>query len=316
MKLAAPISVEQIDALLPQTQCGKCRYAGCRPYAEAIAHGEAINRCPPGGQQTVAALAALLERPVVPLSQPAESPLLAVIDEAICIGCTKCISACPVDAILGAPKQMHIVLQQECTGCELCVTPCPVDCIRMTPHPGWEAAQNASAQQAWLARRAAQGRLRHQRHKARLAQLNAETLQRQRTRRRQRLDAPKLTEADSAPPTVTIAAQRQRLKIRLARMRRDSPERAALEAQLVSLEEVTSPNVTGSAAQQTRAWRLAQAAAEERVHRAERHLAHCLRQEGPEGVAAAREQLARAQQQLLRAKHKHTPPAHGDKPSR
>ncbi len=130
--------VDQIDALLPQTQCGQCSYPGCRPYAEAIAGGEAeINQCPPGGEDGIIALAELLGREVVPLNPEngtaAETPLVAIIDEAACIGCTLCIQACPVDAILGANKLMHTVIEAECTGCELCVPPCPVDCIDMVP---------------------------------------------------------------------------------------------------------------------------------------------------------------------------------------
>ncbi|GAB4305434.1 MAG: electron transport complex subunit RsxB [Methylophaga sp.] len=127
--------VEQIDKLLPQTQCGQCSFAGCRPYAEAIAAGEAdINRCPPGGEATIQALAELLDVEPKPLDEECgvEKPkMLAVIDEQRCIGCTLCIQACPVDAILGAAKQMHTVIADECTGCELCVEPCPVDCIDM-----------------------------------------------------------------------------------------------------------------------------------------------------------------------------------------
>jgi Na+-translocating ferredoxin:NAD+ oxidoreductase subunit B len=129
--------VERIDALLPQTQCTQCGFAGCRPYAEAIAAGRAdINQCPPGGQAGIVQLAALLGRAPLPLN-PAhgiEQPLtVAVIDEALCIGCTLCIQACPVDAIVGAARRMHTVLAQHCTGCALCVAPCPTDCIDMRP---------------------------------------------------------------------------------------------------------------------------------------------------------------------------------------
>jgi Na+-translocating ferredoxin:NAD+ oxidoreductase subunit B len=128
--------VDQIDALLPQTQCGQCGFAGCRPYAEAIATGEAdINLCPPGGEATVRALADLLGRDPKPLEGETRVPSVAVIDEQVCIGCTLCIQACPVDAILGAAKQMHTVIESECTGCELCVEPCPVDCIHMVHIP-------------------------------------------------------------------------------------------------------------------------------------------------------------------------------------
>jgi len=125
--------IDEIDALLPQTQCTKCGYPGCRPYAEAIAEGRAdIDQCPPGGAAGVAKLAALLDRAPKPLNPAngAQTPRAAAfIREDLCIGCTLCIQACPVDAIVGAPKQMHTVLIAECTGCELCIPPCPVDCI-------------------------------------------------------------------------------------------------------------------------------------------------------------------------------------------
>lgn len=131
--------VDKIDKLLPQTQCGQCSFAGCRPYAEAIAAGEAdINRCPPGGEATIQSLAELLQVEPKPLDEECgvEKPkMLAVIDEERCIGCTLCIQACPVDAILGAAKHMHTVIANECTGCELCVEPCPVDCIDMVEMP-------------------------------------------------------------------------------------------------------------------------------------------------------------------------------------
>lgn len=129
--------VDQIDAILPQTQCGQCGYPGCRPYAEAIAAGEAdINQCPPGGEQVIQALADLLGRDPKPLDADhgEEKPKqVAVIDEQLCIGCTLCIQACPVDAIVGAAKQMHTVIADQCTGCELCLPPCPVECIEMVP---------------------------------------------------------------------------------------------------------------------------------------------------------------------------------------
>ncbi|MDH3560229.1 MAG: electron transport complex subunit RsxB [Gammaproteobacteria bacterium] len=127
--------VDQIDKLLPQTQCGQCTYPGCRPYAEAIAAGTAdINQCPPGGESTIQALADLLGRDPKPLNPEHgehSEKTVVVIDEQVCIGCTLCIQACPVDAILGAPKQMHTVIAAECTGCNLCIPPCPVECIEI-----------------------------------------------------------------------------------------------------------------------------------------------------------------------------------------
>jgi Na+-translocating ferredoxin:NAD+ oxidoreductase subunit B len=126
--------VEKIDAILPQTQCGQCGYPGCKPYAEAIAGGDAdINLCPPGGADGVKRLAELLGVEPKPLGEGLESKpkSVAIIDENTCIGCTLCIQACPVDAIIGAAKQMHVIVAEQCTGCELCLPPCPVDCISM-----------------------------------------------------------------------------------------------------------------------------------------------------------------------------------------
>ena len=129
--------IQLIDALLPQTQCGKCGHPGCKPYAQGIVDGEPINKCPPGGDETIAALAELLKVPVLELdvSRGSAPPQVAYIREAECIGCTKCIQACPIDAIVGAAKLMHTVIVDECTGCDLCVAPCPVDCIEMQPLP-------------------------------------------------------------------------------------------------------------------------------------------------------------------------------------
>ena len=154
-----PSLADQIDALLPQTQCTRCGYQGCRPYAEAIANGAAdINQCPPGGAAGIVKLADLLKTLRKPLN-PAngvEKPLeVAVIDESLCIGCTLCIQACPVDAILGAAKQMHTILNSWCTGCELCIAPCPVDCITMVtvaPERAWTDADADLARARYYAR--------------------------------------------------------------------------------------------------------------------------------------------------------------------
>lgn len=155
----------KIDALLPQTQCGLCGHGGCMPYAKAIAEqGESINRCPPGGERVLNNLASLLQQSPMPLLNPAKPTQIAFIREEECIGCMKCITACPVDAIVGAAKLMHTVISDACTGCELCVAPCPVDCIDMltTAAPATEAA---FYQQADMARQ------RFYRHNERLAQL-------------------------------------------------------------------------------------------------------------------------------------------------
>ncbi len=155
-------SPDAVDALLPQTQCTRCGHPDCAAYASAIAHdGAPINRCPPGGDATIAALAAITGRPRAPLDPECgvHAPLaVAVVDEARCIGCTICIQACPVDAIAGAPRRMHAVIDALCTGCELCVAPCPVDCIAMRP-----------AGRAWESGDAAAARARHRSREARLA---------------------------------------------------------------------------------------------------------------------------------------------------
>lgn len=186
--MKTPTLPDQIDALLPQTQCRQCGYDGCRPYAEAIARGEAeINQCPPGGDAGIAKLAHLLQRAPIPLNPKngVHKPRhVAIIDEAVCIGCTRCIQACPVDAILGATKHMHTVIADECTGCELCIPPCPVDCIRMAPAPF--ASSEEQHDHADRARRRFQFRTmrlarldreRQARHRAKLATalLDAET---------------------------------------------------------------------------------------------------------------------------------------------
>ncbi|MFT6094846.1 MAG: electron transport complex protein RnfB [Pseudohongiellaceae bacterium] len=145
--------VDKINQLLPQTQCGQCGYEGCRPYARAISQGEPVNQCPPGGIETIVKLTTLLNDQVKTLN-PAHGEFevlkVAVIREDECIGCTKCIKACPVDAILGGPKLMHTVIEAECTGCDLCVDPCPVDCIDMVPaltniQPGWSLPDNLNS---------------------------------------------------------------------------------------------------------------------------------------------------------------------------
>lgn len=166
--MSVAVDSDSIDALLPQTQCTRCGYTGCRPYAEAIVAGDAeINQCPPGGAATIEALAALTGRPALPLN-PAngvEKPReVAYILEEHCIGCTKCLPACPVDAIVGANKRMHTVIVSECTGCELCIAPCPVDCIVMVP----DTAQDGAARGPINLEEATHFRHRYEAHLARI----------------------------------------------------------------------------------------------------------------------------------------------------
>jgi electron transport complex protein RnfB len=231
---------DRIEDLLPQTQCTKCGYAGCRPYAEAVAQGQAgYNQCPPGGAQGVARLAALLGKPAIALN-PAngeERPRpLAVIDETLCIGCTLCLQACPVDAIVGAPKLMHTVVAELCTGCDLCVEPCPVDCIEMIPvtgeHTGWDA---------WSEAQAGAARVRHERRAARLERERAAAHARAAARRAEAAGA------SAAAPSVPAAddeAAKKRAIIQAA-LERARQKKEALAAQGLGPKNVdnVSPDV-------------------------------------------------------------------------
>lgn len=179
MSRAQPTTLaDRIDALLPQTQCTRCGFAGCRPYAEALAGGDPrINRCPPGGAPVIEGLATLLQVPAQALDPEcgeALAPSVALIDEAACIGCARCIAVCPTDAIVGARRWRHTVIAADCSGCELCLPPCPVDCIALVPAPGVPAGGLADGPET--ARRARHYRRLHESRRARLKRL--ERLQR------------------------------------------------------------------------------------------------------------------------------------------
>ncbi|NPT57469.1 electron transport complex subunit RsxB [Paraburkholderia sp. 5N] len=204
---------DRIEDLLPQTQCTKCGYPACRPYAEAVANGEAnYNQCPPGGAEGIARIATLLGKPVIPLNSAngVERPRpLAVIDEQVCIGCTLCMQACPVDAIVGAPKQMHTVIAELCTGCDLCVPPCPVDCIAMLPVTG-----EATGWNAWSQGQADAARERHNRREARLAREREAAEARAAARRAVSSTPAQAMETDATATTAAPAADSAEAKKR------------------------------------------------------------------------------------------------------
>jgi electron transport complex protein RnfB len=181
-----PSSADGIDALLPQTQCIQCGFPGCREYAEALVAGQAdLNRCPPGGATTIAALAlslGLAPKALDPDCGDERPWVVARIDEAVCIGCTLCIQACPVDAILGAAKRMHTVIESECTGCELCLDPCPVDCIDLAP-TRWHAKVADSFLEGWMRERAPLARRRFHARRQRQLQLRQARAERRRSKK-------------------------------------------------------------------------------------------------------------------------------------
>lgn len=220
-------SAAQIDALLPQTQCTRCGYQGCRPYAEAIANGKAdINRCPPGGDATVTKLAELTGTPAKPIDPECGAvpqPLVATIREDECIGCTRCIQVCPTDAIVGAAKQMHTVIADECTGCELCVPACPVDCIDMPVAAAGEGQVHWPAESADDSQRAARARQRFDARNERLARQKTEKAE-QRARRKAALqDKPAQTQvADNGNRKAAINSAVARAKARRQQRRNTS----------------------------------------------------------------------------------------------
>lgn len=239
-----PTLADRLEALLPQTQCTKCGFEGCRPYAEAMAAGgAACNRCPPGGAEGIRRLSALLGAPVLPLDSERgmeQARAVAVIDEALCIGCTLCIQACPVDAIVGAPKQMHTVLADWCTGCDLCVAPCPVDCIAMVPvtaeRTGWAAWSQEQADEAHARYMARRSRLVREREEndarlaakaaAKLEALQAETAQSEEERAAQA----------RKQAIIQAAIERARLKQQAVKPRNTENVSPAVQAQIDAAE--------------------------------------------------------------------------------
>jgi len=227
--------ITAIDALLPQTQCGKCGHPGCQPYAAGIAAGEAHNKCPPGGAATILELSALLQRPTLPLDSPypVTPSQRAVIREDECIGCTKCIQVCPTDAILGAAKLMHTVIESECSGCELCLAPCPVDCIDLVAVPA-PLDRQAERQRAQYYRRRFDARqVRLQRERERLES------------ERQRRQAPPVAATLAETPATTesslkplkIAAAMARVALQKAERQLAQYGTPALDAQVQQLRE-------------------------------------------------------------------------------
>lgn len=207
------VLADRIEDLLPQTQCTKCGYPACRPYAEAVANGEALyNQCPPGGMEGVARLAHLLGKTVIPLN-PVNGPErvrpVALIDETLCIGCTLCIQACPVDAIVGAAKQMHTVIPEWCTGCDLCVAPCPVDCISMV-----DATPGKTGWNAWSQEQADAARQRYQFRKDRLQREKEENDARLAAKAAAKLK--ELEQAQTISPEEQLAQQRKKAIIQAA----------------------------------------------------------------------------------------------------
>ncbi|MCD6026488.1 MAG: rfnB [Solimicrobium sp.] len=204
---------DQIEDVLPQTQCTKCGFSACRPYAEAIASGEALyNQCPPGGQQGIVRLAQLLKKPELTLntSHGKEHPrTVAIIDEAACIGCTLCIQACPVDAIVGAAKQIHTVITGQCTGCDLCIPPCPVDCISLVTVSGTKTGWDA-----WSQEQATAARAQHDFKTERLKREKEENEARLLIKAREKL---RVIQEETAPcSTKVIEAERKKMVINVA----------------------------------------------------------------------------------------------------
>jgi len=243
--------VGRIDAILPQTQCGKCGYPGCRPYAEAIANQEAdINKCPPGGEEGIRELADLLGVEFKPFGADVvlKPPSVAFIDENLCIGCTLCLQACPVDAISGASKQMHTIIAPLCTGCELCVAPCPVDCIAMLPLPQTARSGQPARDEKYAAAKAAR-----ERYQFRLERIERDKREKAEKLAQKERAAAKSVAAPEADAQTLIQAALERAKAQAAAVKPQNVEQLApaQQAQIAEIEarrakayELARPGVT------------------------------------------------------------------------
>lgn len=300
------LNVKQIDAVLPQTQCKKCGFDGCFPYAESMAKGESINRCSPGGEQLIHTLAGLLDRKALPLHvdcQPEGMPHTVTIREAECIGCTKCIQACPMDAIVGAAKQMHTVLTDDCTGCDLCIAPCPTDCIDSVPLRAFDAEALLSPE------RQAHNRVLYQQHQERqVKQIKSKAVSRQQksvaAQQIKRLEVGKGTPADNSHLVLNaLQAQKRKLQRQLQAAKEAGAKNqlaqviAILEEKMQHMQRRSESVVTAIKIKQTQAVLVQKAVLKGQLKKLERQLSlACL-----SGDSQEKQETLTQQVELLRA---------------